>query len=165
MILIHKLLHDIILVDLVRPNENIISYTRYEKNDGIKLFSGNFQVPNNALKSKLNETVNFTDLAYEILSNEFIDFELSNDLQNWKLPTALRLVIPNKLRTQARFEANNLDALFQGIISQNASSETKFLFYSENIAIAYFNEILSEHLPILQPYFDTNEIIIEYKNA
>jgi len=39
------------------------------------------------------------------------------------------------------------------------------LFISKNIAIAYFQTILPEHLSILQPYLDSGEIIKENRNV
>lgn len=158
--LINKNNHQILIIDKIRPSKNLIIYSIYEKNNGERLSQVISQRDSSELEPKLKEIINFYEYCYNLLEIELDDFEVSTDIQNWKLPTAIRVIFPLDLVNESLLKKDNLSLILQGSIDQNALAETKFIFRSKNIVIAYYNVILPEHQPIIDQY---PEITIETK--
>ncbi len=151
--------HEIIKIDLIDILQNIIIYTCFEKENGIKLYKKSF-IPEINLRSKQSELINFEELSYNLLKEKLTDFEVTTiDFKNWKLATQIRVIFPLKLVNDSLLEKDELSQIIQGSINANAVAETKFIFKSKNIVVAYFAHIQPEHQTVLDLY--TNIIIEE----
>ena len=111
--------HEVIKINAVDTRQNLITYSRYERPDGILLSQGSLEPETVDLRQKISEilTISFLQLAYEILLTEVFteDYILSSDdLQNWKIADRnIRLVIPNKLINESLIAQNSLNTLIQ----------------------------------------------------
>jgi len=115
------------------------------------------------LYSKINTEINYLEYAYSLLEGKESDYTISTSL-NWKLTDKpVRIMIPNKVSTDAILEQNDLGKLLQSIIELNKEAETKFIFKEYNFAIAYFNTVSEDDQTVIQPYLDRGDIVIQIK--
>ena len=163
--------HEVIKINAVDTRQNLITYSRYERPDGILLSQGSLEPETVDLRQKISEilTISFLQLAYEILLTEVFteDYILSSDdLQNWKIADRnIRLVIPNKLINESLIAQNSLNTLIQRELANNSNANDPYLFNSEHVAICYFNTVADEDSGTILPYLQTGEIILETKTV
>jgi len=154
--------HSIITIQKIFIYENKIKYNLFEKNSGI-LLEQNVVTPENLiLEEELDKTVNITQVCYNELVQILDDFIISENLLNWKMQEyPIRIILPIKLLNKSLTSMDSLGQIISSKISQNAVSETKFVFDEQNIVVAYFNQVTQEDGVVLQPYIDSGEIIVE----
>jgi hypothetical protein len=156
--------HRIIKIDVIDPRQNLIVYSIYEKTDGILLEERTI-TPQENLKTKLTETTNFEELAYQIIATTELNYEIATEEQNWKLADrAIRLTFPSKLINESLLSKDALSVLISTKIDENANAPEPFIFYDVYSVIAYFSQVLPEDNEIIAPYIQTGEVIFETKN-
>ena len=161
--------HEVIKINVVDTRQNLITYSRYERPDGILLSQGSLEPETVDLRQKISEilTISLLQVAYEILLNEVFTenyiLSTSND-KNWKIEDrVIRLIIPNKLINENLIAQNDLNTIIQRELVNNTNATEPYLFNSENTAICYFNVVADEDAGIISPYLQTGEIILENK--
>ena len=164
----NKNTHEIMLINRIDFDTNSVILSKYHRPNGTLSENIRVYIDVNSLdlKSKLQETVNMYDTIYNhlVTLQEFIDYEASTDLLNWKVSDRnIRLIIPQSLVNQAMLEQNDLNTIIQRELASNAQATNKFVFQTEQEAVAYFHQVDSADAPIIQPYIDSGEIILETK--
>ena len=151
--------HDVIKIDKIRIYQNIIVYSLFDiKKQRIK--QGTIKTLSD-LPNKLKVNTNFFELAYSELLEEFTDFELSDNIKNWKnYNKELRVIIPQDVVRQSLLENNELGKL----IMREINNKEKHIYNERDFVVAYYKGIDNTDMSIIEPYVLQNLIIVETKN-
>jgi hypothetical protein len=160
----NKLTNEIISLNRIDIPGNRIVYSVYDL-IGKEIRSNVYQ-PGQPLSGYLNQTVNFHELAYgELITNVFNEnCETSEDDKNWiHSLRVMRLIVPRTLIIESLEARNELSAIINRLIDENAEAEEKFIFKNANHVNVYVNLIADGDRAVVMPYIQSGQITVQIK--